>query len=151
MPIPPPLLRIPFLCLLLGCGPGRPANTPSPLDYVEISGQDGWYLRVHGDGSGTLTHRQHPTHHLEYPPVTFDLPPLLRMSNRCRSTGDPLSFYRLVQYRSLGDRTRTCHCAGEPRIEQALATAIANMQLAVDDAGSERACRMLRRTWLAAR
>ncbi len=45
------------LLLLLSSACGQPIAQPrtSPLDYAELRGNDGWYLRVHGDGSGTST------------------------------------------------------------------------------------------------
>ncbi len=98
------------LLLLLSSACGQPIAQPrtSPLDYAELRGNDGWYLRVHGDGSGTSTVYQSASD----------------LTSRCRSTvGGPL--------------------------DAAMATAMARMQLAVDDVRSERSCRMLRRAWLA--
>ena len=127
-PLPP--FR-PLLCgLLFGILPGlfactgglAPAPTArySPLDYVELATDNDWRLRVHGDGSGSLTHRQYPRHHLHYPAATFTYAPLLRTRDTLAAT-------------------------------EAFTVAFTRMQVAVDDAGSERSCRMLRRAWLVSR
>ena len=137
------------LLLLLGCAHPQPSPSASPLDYVELDTPDGWHLRVHGDGSGTITHRQHPLHHLDYPAHTFPLSTHLGRGRRCEVSRAAVDDYRIYHYLARTDSTRVC--AGDSATaRQLMHTAIARMQLAVDDAGSERACRMLRRTWLAA-
>ncbi len=137
------------LLLLLGCAHSQPPTSASPLDYVELDTPDGWHLRVHGDGSGTLTHRQHPLHHLDYPSHTFPLSSHFGRGRRCTAGGGTAGNYQVHYYFARPDSTHAC--AGDSAAAQQLMhTAIAQMQLAVDDPGSERACRMLRRTWLAA-
>ena len=145
----PALLAGLLLPFLLSCGHSRPPAAASPLDYVELRTPDGWHLRVHGDGSGTLTHRQHPLHHLDYPSHTFPLGTHSGRGRRCKTGRGAASDYRVHYYFARPDSTHAC--AGDSAAAQQLMhTAITRMQLAVDDAGSERACRMLRRTWLAA-
>ncbi len=140
-----------LLLFLTTCGQSLAKSRTSPLDYAELSRNDGWYLRIHGDGSGTLTHRQYPQHHLDYPLQTFDLGGIQKAALPCISSSDTQSCYSLTYYRSAADRTQTCSCAPSGPLDEAMNTAIANMQLTVDDQGSERSCRMLRRVWLAAR
>lgn len=153
MPIHPlTIALVNCLWLAASCGPSITHSPTAVLDYVELRGDDGWYLRVHGDGSGSLTHRQHPTHHLDYPVQTFDPGPLVGLSKRCGDSRLAVeSYYSLTYYRASRDVLRHCTCGQEESITAAFTTAIASMQLAVDDEDSERACRMLRRVWLAAR
>jgi len=150
-----PLTIVLANCLWLAAASCSPPVTHPPtaaLDYVELRGEDGWYLRVHGDGSGSLTHRQHPTHHLDYPVRTFVPGPLVDLSKRCSELVAPdQTYYSLTYYRSSRDLLGHCDYGREAIITEAFTTAIASMQLAVDDEDSERACRMLRRAWLAAR
>ncbi|PPK87132.1 hypothetical protein CLV84_0066 [Neolewinella xylanilytica] len=140
-----------LLLLLYACGQPIAKSRTSPLDYAELSRNDGWYLRVHGDGSGSLTHRQYPHHHLEYPLQTFDLARVRAVAVPCHTTVDTGSCYHLTYYRSAADRILTCSCAPSAPLDEAMTTAIANMQTAVDNPSSERSCRMLRRVWLASR
>ena len=137
-----------LLLILTACGP--PAAQPSsyPLDTAELQGNDGWQLRIHGDGSGTLRHRQHPLHHLDYPARTFDLRTLERAVARCGC--DTAEGFDLRYYQARTDREIFCHCRDTSLLNNAMATAIAHMQAAVDDEISERSCRMLRRAWLVA-
>ena len=145
MPTPALLVGL----LLLGCAHSQSPTATSPLDYVELDTPDGWHLRVHGDGSGTLTHRQHPLHHLDYPAHTFSLSPHLGRGRRCEVSRAAVDNYRIHYYLAQVDSTHAC--AGDSATaRQLMHTAIARMQLAVDDAGSEQACRTLRRTWLVA-
>ena len=145
----PALLAGLLLPFLLSCGPSRPPTSPSPLDYAELHTPDGWHLRVRGDGSGTLTHRQHPLHHLDYPALTFSSVTHFGRGCRCEVSRGAAGYYRIHYYFARPDSTH--YCAGDSTTAQQLMhTAIARMQLAVDDVGSERSCRMLRRTWLVA-
>lgn len=147
-----PLFFALSLCLITACGSSPNPTSTAALDYVELRGDDGWYLRVHGDGSGSLTHRQHPTHHLDYPAHTFDPLPLLRLGGHC--IGQRLTSsgcYTLTRYRAARDQLLHCSCTKERAATAAFTTAVARMQWAVDDESSERACRMLRRAWLVAR
>ena len=137
-----------LLLLLYACGQTVAQSRTSPLDYAELNRHDGWTLRIHGDGSGSLTHRQHPHHHLDYPLQTFDLSAIRRALNPCRAPTDSTFCYRVTYYRAAADRTVSCGCT-EPAIpDAAMNSAIAGMQQTVDDPGSERSCRMLRRVWL---
>jgi hypothetical protein len=139
---------------LFGCVDSVGTHAPKPLsalDYVILTSDDGWRLRIHGDGSGTLTHRQHPLHHLDYPARTFELRGLLRAGEQCRSVRPATGCYELKTYRSRTDRETYCKCGGGPGARESMTVAIARMQTAVDDVQSERACRMLRRAWLVAR
>ena len=140
-------LLLPVLC---ACGHGLTHSTASPLDYLELETPDGWHLRVHGDGSGSLTHRQHPLHHLDYPAHTFSADALSGRGRRCNERTEAAACYRMSHYASRQDTVRYCNCESSQLPQQLMRTAITHMQLAVDDAGSERSCRMLRRTWLAA-
>lgn len=142
-----PLLPV---LLFLGCGPQVAPVSLSPLDYAEIVGEDGWRLRVNGDGSGTLTHRQHPLHHLDYPPATFRSNRAKGLKARCRK-GQFTGCLGITFYRARADQTTTCPCVAEQWPIDYMVLALENMQAAVDDASSHKACRMLRRTWLAAR
>ncbi|WP_198664950.1 hypothetical protein [Lewinella sp. IMCC34191] len=151
MTIPQTFFGSVLLLMLYACGQSIAKSRTSPLDYAELSRNDGWLLRVHGDGSGSLTHRQYPHHHLDYPLQTFDLSILRPVAQACQPGSDTASCYNLTYYRSAADRTRSCSCASSAPLDEAMNTAIANMQLTVDDPGSERSCRMLRRVWLAAR
>ncbi|CAH1000745.1 hypothetical protein LEM8419_01863 [Neolewinella maritima] len=138
-----------LLPLLWCCGPV--SHSPvSPLDYLELRTPDGWSLRVHGDGSGSLTHRQHPLHHLDYPARTFSTRLFPGRGRRCRAAPTGSACYALSFYAARGDSTLHCDCVTGQEPQALMRTAITHMQLAVDDAGSERSCRMLRRTWLAA-
>ncbi|WP_420458781.1 hypothetical protein [Neolewinella sp.] len=137
------------LLLLLGCAHSQPPTSASPLDYLELDTPDGWQLRVHGDGSGTLTHRQHPLHHLDYPARTFPSGTPSGRGRRCRPDRGVAGYYQVHYYLARQDSAYSC-ATDSATVQQLMHTAIARMQLAVDDAGSERACRMLRRTWLAA-
>ena len=140
-----------LLLFLYACGQSMAKSRTSPLDYAELNRNDGWYLRIHGDGSGSLTHRQYPHHRLNYPLQTFDLARIRKASLPCRPAVDTGSYYNLTYYRSAADLTHTCSCAPVAALDEAMGTAIANMQLTVDDPGSEHSCRMLRREWMAAR
>ncbi|MGB3799498.1 MAG: hypothetical protein WA952_06750 [Lewinella sp.] len=151
MTIPQTLSGSVLLLLLYACGQSIAKSRTSPLDYAELSRNDGWLLRVHGDGSGSLTHRQYPHHHLDYPLQTFDLAQIRGAALPCYSVADTGNCYSLTYYRSRADHTEQCACAPPAPLDQAMNTAIASMQLTVDDPGSERSCRMLRRVWLAAR
>ncbi len=147
------LLQFASLLLLLlhcTCGPPVTQSLFSPLDYAELRGNDGWRLRVHGDGSGTLTHRQHPRHHLDYPAHTFELAGMVQLAARCHGKYPSGGTFSLTTYHAKRDQTRHCRGTAGAALDAAMATAIADMQLAVDDVRSERACRMLRRVWLAA-
>ena len=138
-----------LLLLLYACGQTIAQSRTSPLDYAELNRHDGWTLRIHGDGSGSLTHRQYPHHHLDYPLHTFDLSAIWRAVSPCRTPAlDSALCYRVSYYRSAADRTVSCGCAGPAAPDAAMTAAIAGMQLTVDDPGSERSCRMLRRVWL---
>jgi hypothetical protein len=140
--------------LLFGCVDSVGTHQPRPLsvlDYAILRAEDGWRLRIHGDGSGTLTHRQYPHHHLDYPARTFELHKLLRTERSCDTVRPATGCYELETYRARGDREYHCGCSGAKATREAMTVAIAQMQTAVDDVPSERACRMLRRAWLAAR
>ena len=154
----------PLLCALLvlaysGCSSSVAQSTPSPLDYVELHTPDGWQLRVHGDGSGSLTHRQYPLHHLDYPGHTFQTASLFASAAQTAGRGRTDGYqgaalssqgYQLSYYRARQDSLyRGRHLTGKVP-QHAMHTAISRMQLAVDDASSERSCRMLRRAWLVA-
>ena len=154
--MPTSLLPALLLPLLLCCGSSATHPATSPLDYVELQTPDGWYLRVRGDGSGSLTHRQHPLHHLDYPTGTFQTGELFQTAaqvggrgRRC-GVGQAAGSYRLEHYRARQDTTLRQLCMAGRIPQHAMHTAIARMQSAVDDLSSERSCRMLRRTWLAA-
>lgn len=43
-----------------------------PFAVRKIRHENDWQLSVYGDGSGTLSHRQYPGYHLDYPLQTFD-------------------------------------------------------------------------------
>ena len=144
-----PLLATFLLLLGSACGQPIAQSRTSPLDYAELRGNDGWYLKVHGDGSGTLTHRQHPLHHLDYPARTFELPGIVRVAAGCGGDRSASGPYALTVYHSASDQTHSCRSIAGSALDEAMAMAIANMQLAVDDVRSERSCRMLRRAWLA--
>ena len=137
-----------LLLLLYACGQTIAQSRTSPLDYAELNRHDGWTLRIHGDGSGSLTHRQYPHHHLDYPLQTFDLSSIRLALTPCRAAIDSATCYRVTYYRSVADRTVSCGCADAGAPDAAMTTAIAGMQGTVDDPGSERSCRMLRRVWL---
>ena len=137
-----------LLLLLYACGQTLAKSRTSPLDYAELNRHDGWNLRIHGDGSGSLTHRQYPHHHLDYPLQTFDLSAIRRELVPCTAPADSQSCYSLTYYRSAADRTLNCRCATAAPLDAAMTTAVASMQLTVDDPGSEWSCRMLRRVWL---
>ncbi len=139
-----------FLLLHCTCGPPDGPALVSPLDYAELRGNDGWRLRVHGDGSGTLSHRQHPRHHLSYPSRTFELAGMVRLAARCGVDRQAGGTFSLTAYHAKRDQSRHCRRIAAPPLDAAMATAIADMQLAVDDVRSARACRVLRRAWLAA-
>lgn len=149
-----PLIGALLLLTLSDCGDPRRTvdGQPSPLDFVELDGGDGWKLVVYGDGSGSLTHRQYPTHHLDYPVATFELGKLIpRASRSCRpDPGGRADCYRL-RYHRANRKDKRCDCMDRSEAETAFTRAIARMQIAVDDGGSKPACRMLRRAWLAAR
>ena len=151
MTLPQTLTGSLVLLLLYACGQTIAKSRTSPLDYAELNRNDGWYLRVHGDGSGSLTHRQYPHHHLDYPQQTFDLAQIRQAVLPCYTAADTQSGYSLTYYRSSADRTFHCSCAPAAILDQTMTTAIASMQLTVEDSDSERSCRMLRRVWMAAR
>ncbi|WP_116127261.1 hypothetical protein [Lewinella sp. IMCC34183] len=132
--------------LFAACGPPAVQPYPYPLDAAELRGNDGWRLSIHGDGSGSLRHRQFPLHHLDYPPRTFDLRALARAAAHCDR--DTATGFSLAYYSARSDREWQCACGDTMLLNAAMTTAIDRMQLAVDDAVSERSCRMLRRAWL---
>lgn len=136
-----------LLLLLTACSPPAEAAFPSPLDVAEVHAGDGWQLRIHGDGSGTLRHRHYPLHHLDYPTQTFDAGGLSRAATRCAAA--PCTGYQLSYYSARRDQETRCGCADSTVLNAAMTTAITRMQLTVDDAVSERSCRMLRRAWFA--
>lgn len=143
-----------LLCLLVsGCAGNPPlADTPMrDLDFVEINDASGWRLRIHGDGGGSLSHKQLPAYHLHYPAQTFVGGPGRGLTERCRGTVSSPVCVRLRYYDAATDRTLRCDCAPGDWAETTVEQAIADMPLAVEAGGDERSCRMLRRRWLAAR
>ena len=146
------LLRICLLSLVLvgtACDPPWERPAAADLDFLEVVDHSGWRLRVHGDGGGSLTHRQLPTHHLHYPAATFTVGPGRELTRRCRGTVSTPVCTQLRYYDSARDRTATCPCAPGDWAATLMATAIARMDVAVDAGASPRSCRMLRRRWLA--
>ncbi|MCP9237440.1 hypothetical protein [Lewinella sp. JB7] len=150
MPATPLLIGPLLIFLFAGCGPVVVGPGFPPLDYAEIRGNDGWRLRIHGDGSGSLTHRQYPRHHLSYPVGSFALLPVVGIADTCTEAAGESAGFRLSYYRSRTNTTVNCRRTSDPALTHALETAIARMPWAVDDEDSERSCRMLRRAWLAA-
>ncbi len=150
----PPLFRLlPALGLFLlyACEPALSRGEVEDLDYAEITTPTGWRLRINGDGSATLTHRQYPTHHLDYPLETFYPAPARRIVSRCRHSAPNSLCSRLEYYSAADNRSTRCGCSVRGWVEATMEEALRNMQVAVDDLGSERSCRMLRREWLAQR
>ena len=146
-----PVTVVLFTALLFGCGQRADAVHANELDYAEIITPIGWRLRINGDGSGTLTHRQYPAHHLHYPRETFYPAPARRIVSRCGNNGPRHACSRLEYYEALRDRSRRCGCADHNWVRITVEEALRNMQVAVEDEGSLRSCRMLRREWLASR
>lgn len=140
-----------FPFLLSGCGGPATAIPLAELDYAEVENQTGWTLRLHGDGSGSLSHVQLPTYHLHYPAMTFDASPARQLTSRCKGKNENPVCITISFYASRTDELTECRCAPGTWPTRIMEQAIAEMQEAVDAGGSERSCRMLRRQWLAAR
>ena len=145
------LLPLSALLLLLGCEPAPTPDGTDDLDHAEIVTPTGWRLRIYGDGSATLTHRQYPAHHLDYPAATFYPAPARRLVRDCRHSAPNVLCSRLEYYHARRDRSTHCGCAVGGWVTATMDAALRNMQVAVDDRGSERSCRMLRRAWLVSR
>ncbi len=144
-----PVLLLPVF--LLHCGGPATALPLAELDYAEVENHTGWTLRLHGDGSGSLSHEQLPAYHLHYPVGTFDPRPARQLVQRCRTRQVPPVCVVIRYYFSLEDETQICPCAPGDWPAELMEQAIDQMQHAVDAGGSERSCRMLRRRWLASR
>ncbi|MBC6996165.1 hypothetical protein QWY85_05050 [Neolewinella lacunae] len=147
-PLPPALVLLLFVA---ACGRSAPGHPPLELDFVEIEDHSGWFLRIHGDGSGSLGHEQLPAHHLHYPLGTFNPRPARRLAEKCAGQGQTPVCTTLRYYVALEDATIACPCTPGTWSAEMMQRALQNMQLAVDAGASERSCRMLRRQWLALR
>jgi len=60
--------------MLMHCSGPATAIPLADLDYVEVQNHTGWILRIHGDGGGSLSHKQLPAHHLHYPAQDHRVP-----------------------------------------------------------------------------
>lgn len=143
------LLLLPVF--LLHCGGPATVLPLSELDYAEVENHTGWTLRLHGDGSGSLSHEQLPTYHLHYPSHTFDASPARSLVQRCKGKKEAPVCVLVRFYSSTEDVTKICRCASGSWPGDIMEQAISQMQRAVDAGASERSCRMLRRRWLASR
>jgi hypothetical protein len=138
-----------LIFFFLRCSGPATAVPLADLDYVEVINQTGWVLLIHGDGGGSLSHKQLPAHHLHYPAMTFVAEPARRLAKRCRGkTDSPVCAY-LSFYNSGNNKLTVCDCAPGGWAAAIMVQAIDQMQYAVDAGGSERSCRMLQRQWLA--
>jgi len=135
----------------LNCSGPATAVPLTDLDYVEVKDHTGWVLRIHGDGGGSLTHKQLPAHHLHYPAATFAPGPGRRITRNCRGKNESPVCVRLRFYDALADELIQCTCAPGTWTTTVMEQAIREMEYAVDAGGSELSCRVLRRQWIASR
>lgn len=144
------LVLVLFVSGCAGSGP-VPGGPLSDLDVVEITDFSGWRLRIHGDGGGSLSHKQLPAYHLHYPAGTFAGGPGRELALRCRGKVLTPVCVQLTYYEARTDRTVACGCAPGDWSVRMVEQAIDDMELAVEAGADERSCRILRRQWLAAR
>lgn len=136
---------------LLHCSGPATAVPLADLDYVEVKNHTGWVLRIHGDGGGSLTHKQLPAHYLHYPAETFVPGPGRQIARKCRGKNENPVCVNLRFYDALADDLTECDCAPGSWTTAIMEQAISQMEYAVDAGGSETSCRVLRKWWIASR
>ncbi|TXF89425.1 hypothetical protein FUA23_10690 [Neolewinella aurantiaca] len=145
------LTAILFVYTLMHCSGPASAIPLSDLDYIEIENHTGWVLRIHGDGGGSLSHKQLPAHYLHYPAQTFSPTPGRQIALRCRGRSLSPVCVLVSYYDASVNSVSVCRCSPGGWPGAIMEQAISQMQYAVDAGGSERSCRMLMRKWIASR
>lgn len=140
-----------FVFALMHCSGPATAVPLADLDYVEVQNHTGWVLRIHGDGGGSLSHRQLPAHHLHYPALTFAPEPGRQAALKCRGRSEEPVCVTVTYYNARTNKLNECRCTPGSWPAAIMQQAISQMQYAVDAGGSERSCRMLLRQWVASR
>jgi hypothetical protein len=140
-----------FAFTLMHCS-GTATTLPlADLDYVEVKNHTGWILRIHGDGGGSLSHKQLPVHHLHYPAQTFAPEPGRQAALKCRGRNQRPICVTVGYYDARRNKVTECRCAPGSWTLSIMKRAIEQMQYAVDAGGSERSCRVFLRQWTASR
>lgn len=140
-----------FVFTLMHCSGPATAIPLADLDYVEVKNHTGWILRIHGDGGGSLSHKQLPAHHLHYPAQTFVPEPGRQAALKCRGRSDEPICVTVGYYNARSNKISQCRCAPGSWTVAIMEQAISQMQYAVDAGGSERSCRVFLRQWIASR
>ncbi len=140
-----------FVFTLMHCSGPATAIPLADLDYVEVKNHTGWMLRIHGDGGGSLSHKQLPAHHLHYPAQTFIPEPGRQAALKCRGQSDEPICITVAYYNASSNKITECRCAPGSWTARIMEQAIGQMQYAVDAGGSERSCRVFLRQWIASR
>jgi len=137
--------------MLMHCSGPATAIPLADLDYVEVQNHTGWILRIHGDGGGSLSHKQLPAHHLHYPALAFAPEPGREAALKCRGRTDEPICVTVSYYDASSNKITECRCAPGSWTVSIMEQAIGQMHYAVDAGGSERSCRVFLRQWIASR
>jgi hypothetical protein len=140
-----------FVFTLMHCSSPATALPLEDLDYVEVQNHTGWVLRIHGDGGGSLSHKQLPAHHLHYPAQAFAPEPGRQAALKCSGRNQSPICVTVGYYDASMNKITECRCAPGSWTSAIMQQAIGQMQYAVDAGGSERSCRVFLRQWIASR